>query len=137
MYDWIFAAVFLILLGVVICTWGIYRIGKQYMYQLKDEKLKHELKNSLDKILTTNKIKDIESIAYEGSNIVATSDPAYFDISIRIKGHLEEKETVIKLGELKLSQSLLYKINQDKEKHGYKEIETIITDALDNYYEGC
>ncbi len=73
------------------------------MYQLKDEKLKHELKNSLDKILTTNKIKDIESITYEGSNIVATSDPAYFDISIRIKGHLEEKETVIKLGELKLS----------------------------------
>ena len=36
------------------------------MYQLKDEKLKHELKNSLDKILTTNKIKDIESITYEG-----------------------------------------------------------------------
>lgn len=107
------------------------------MYQLKDEKLKHELKNSLDKILTTNKIKDIESIAYEGSNIVVTSDPAYFDISIRIKGHLKEKETVIKLGELKLSQSLLDKINQDKEKHGYKEIETIITDALDNYYEGC
>ena len=104
------------------------------MYQLKDEKLKHELKNSLDKILTTNKIKDIESITYEGSNIVATSDPAYFDISIRIKGHLEEKETVIKLGELKLSQSLLDKINQD---HGYKEIETMITDALDNYYEGC
>lgn len=97
------------------------------MYQLKDEKLKHELKNSLDKILTTNKIKDIESITYEGSNIVATSDPAYFDISIRIKGHLEEKETVIKLGELKLSQSLLDKINQDKEKHGYKEIETMIT----------
>lgn len=107
------------------------------MYQLKDEKLKHELKNSLDKILTTNKIKDIESITYEGSNIVATSDPAYFDISIRIKGHLEEKETVIKLGELKLSQSLLDKINQDKEKHGYKEIETMITDALDNYYERC
>ena len=58
----------------------------------EDEKLKHELKNSLDKILTINKIKDIESITYEGSNIVATSDPAYFDISIRIKGHLEEKK---------------------------------------------
>lgn len=28
-------------------------------------------------------------------------------------------------------------VNQDKEKHGYKEIETMITDALDNYYEGC
>ena len=122
MYDWIFAAVFLILLGVVILY-----VGNEMI----------QLKNSLDKILTTNKIKDIESIAYEGSNIVATSDPAYFDISIRIKGHLEEKETVIKLGELKLSQSLLDKINQDKEKHGYKEIETIITDALDNYYEGC
>lgn len=107
------------------------------MYQLKDEKLKHELKNSLDKILTTNKIKDIESITYEGSNIVATSDPTYFDISIRIKGHLEESETLILPKPLRLKNSLLDKINKDKENHGYKEIETMIVDALDNYYEGC
>ena len=106
------------------------------MYQFKDEKLKHELKQCLDKLLTTEKIKNIESVTYEGSNII-TSNPNYFDISIRIQGYLEEKEAVIKLGELKLSQSLLDKINQDKEKHGYKEIETMITDALDNYYEGC
>lgn len=106
------------------------------MYQLKDEKLKHELKNSLDKLLIGKKIKHIKSISYEGSNII-TTEPNYFDISIRIQGYFEEKETVIKLGELKLSQSLLDKINQDKEKHGYKEIKTMITDALDNYYEGC
>ena len=104
--------------------------------QFQDEKLKHELKNSLDKLLIGKKINHIKSISYEGSNII-TTEPNYFDISIRIQGYFEEKETVIKLGELKLSQSLLDKINQDKEKHGYKEIKTMITDALDNYYEGC
>ena len=44
---------------------------------------------------------------------------------------------MIRPKELRLNQSLLDKINQDKEKHGYKEIETMIVDALDNYYEGC
>ena len=106
------------------------------MYQFKDEKLKHGLKQCLDKLLITEKIKDIKSVTYDGSNVI-TSNPDYFDISIRIQGYLEEKEAVIKLGELKLSQSLLDKINQDKEKHGYKEIGTMITDALDNYYEVC
>lgn len=106
------------------------------MYQFKDEKLKFEIKNNLNKMLTNNKVKDIESITYEGSNII-TNDPTFFDISIRIKGHWEEKETVIRPKELRLNQSLLDKINQDKEKHGYKEIETMIVDALDNYYEGC
>lgn len=105
-------------------------------YQFKDEKLKHEINNSLNKLSATDKVKDIESITYEGSNII-TSDPTFFDISIRIKGHWEEKDTVIRPKELRLNQSLLDKINQDKEKHGYKEIETMIVDALDNYYEGC
>lgn len=105
-------------------------------YQFKDEKLKHEIKNSLNKLSATDKVKDIESITYEGSNII-TSDPTFFDISIRITGHWEEKDIVIKPKELRLNQSLLDKINQDKEKHGYKEIETMIVDALDNYYEGC
>lgn len=106
------------------------------MYQFKDEKLKFEIKNNLNKMLANNKVKDIESITYEGSNII-TSDPIFFDISIRITGHWEEKDTVIRPKELRLNQSLLDKINQDKEKHGYKEIETMIVDALDNYYEGC
>ena len=106
------------------------------MYQFKDEKLKFEIKNNLNKMLANNKVKDIESITYEGSNII-TSDPTFFDISIRITDHWEEKETVIRPKELRLNQSLLDKINQDKEKHGYKEIETMIVDALDNYYEGC
>lgn len=106
------------------------------MYQFKDEKLKFEIKNNLNKMLTNNKVKDIESITYEGSNII-TSDPTFFDISIRVTGHWEEKDIVIRPKELRLNQSLLEKINQDKEKHGYKEIETMIVDALDNYYEGC
>lgn len=105
-------------------------------YQFKDEKLKHEIKNSLNKFSAIDKVKNIESITYEGSNII-TSDPTFFDISIRIKGHWEERDTVIKPKELRLKQSLLDKINQDKENHGYKEIETMIVDALDNYYEGC
>ncbi|MCT3382241.1 hypothetical protein EFP51_02640 [Lactobacillus johnsonii] len=112
------------------------------MYQFKDEKLKFEIKNNLNKMLTNNKmlannkVKDIESITYEGSNIVSDK-PAYFDISIRIKGYFEENETIILPKPLRLKESLLDKINEDKEKHGYKEIETMIVDALDNYYEGC
>ena len=105
-------------------------------FKFTDDKLKHEMKNSLNKLWATDKVKDIESITYEGSNII-TSDPTFFDISIRITGHWEEKDTVIRPKELRLNQSLLDKINQDKEKHGYKEIETMIVDALDNYYEGC
>lgn len=91
------------------------------MYQFKDEKLKFEIKNNLNKMLT---------------NIVSDK-PAYFDISIRIKGYFEENETIILPKPLRLKESLLDKINEDKEKHGYKEIETMIVDALDNYYEGC
>lgn len=105
-------------------------------FKFTDEKLKHEMKNSLNKLWATDKVKNIESITYEGSNII-TSDPTFFDISIRITGHWEEKDIVIRPKELRLNQSLLEKINQDKEKHGYKEIETMIVDTLDNYYEGC
>ena len=105
-------------------------------FKFTDEKLKHEMKNSLNKLWATDKVKNIESITYERSNII-TSDPTFFDISIRITGHWEEKDIVIRPKELRLNQSLLEKINQDKEKHGYKEIETMIVDALDNYYEGC
>lgn len=105
-------------------------------FKFTDEKLKHEMKNSLNKLWATEKVKDVESITYAGSNII-TSDPTFFDISIRITGHWEEKDIVIRPKELRLNQSLLDKINQDKEKHGYKEIETMIVDALDNYYEGC
>ena len=103
-------------------------------YQFKDEKLKHEIKNSLNKLSATDKVKDIESITYEGSNII-TNDPTFFDISIRITGHWEEKDTVIRPKELRLNQSLLDKINQDKEKHGYKEFETMITDILEKHYD--
>lgn len=105
-------------------------------FKFTDEKLKHEMKNSLNKLWATDKVKNIESITYEGSNII-TSDPTFFDISIRITGHWEEKDIVIRPKELRLNQSLLEKINQDKENHGYKEIETMIVDALDDYYEGC
>nr|DAQ70449.1 MAG TPA: hypothetical protein [Caudoviricetes sp.] len=38
---------------------------------------------------------------------------------------------------MRLNNSLLDKIIKDKENHGYKEIETMIVDALDNYYEVC
>ena len=103
-------------------------------YQFKDEKLKHEIKNSLNKLSATDKVKDIESITYEGSNII-TSDPTFFDISIRITGHWEEKDIVIRPKELRLNQSLLDKINQDKEKHGYKEFETMITDIMEKHYD--
>ena len=34
-------------------------------YQFKDEKLKHEIKNSLNKLSATDKVKDIESITLE------------------------------------------------------------------------
>ena len=84
-------------------------------FKFTDEKLKHEMKNSLNKLWATDKVKNIESITYEGSNII-TSDPTFFDISIRITGHWEEKDIVIRPKELRLNQSLLEKINQDKEK---------------------
>lgn len=79
-------------------------------FKFTDDKLKHEMKNSLNKLWATDKVKNIESITYEGSNII-TSDPTFFDISIRVTGHWEEKDIVIRPKELRLNQSLLEKIN--------------------------
>ena len=39
-------------------------------FQFTDEKLKHEMKNSLNKLWATDKVKDIESITYEGSKFI-------------------------------------------------------------------
>ena len=39
-------------------------------FKFTDDKLKHEMKNSLNKLWAADKVKDIESITYEGSNIL-------------------------------------------------------------------
>lgn len=101
--------------------------------ELANEKFKYELKNSLNRVFE-HQVQSIDSITFLEANFNSNN---YFDLKIRVCGQYEDPEVSIKTNELRLSKSLLDKINEDKKKHGYKEIETMIVDALDNYYEGC
>lgn len=104
------------------------------MYALRklsnEEKLKHELK------------KTIES-EYSGLDIsinnlslgVKGFYPGKTVFNLEIDTHLSERVDVINLTNMPIKQSTVKQLKKDQQKHGYKQLTTMIADILEKHYE--
>lgn len=96
----------------------------------KEEKLKHELKNTLQK-------------TYPGLDFVINGlqlEPDSFHhgdaiFYLAIDTHLSDRVDVINLTNLTIKRSTIDKLEEDQKKHGFKSIETMIADVLEKHYE--
>lgn len=98
---------------------------------IDDEKLKHELKRVLEEMYPTELIDVTKLTLYLG-------DPRtdnVLDFNLQINARYYERITTIPLTHLTIRKSLMNKIKEDQEKHGYKEFETMITDILEKHYD--
>ena len=96
-----------------------------------DEKLKHELKRALEEMYPTESI-DVENLT------LSLGDPQMdnvIEFNLRFHGRYYERITTIPLTHLTIRKSLINKIKEDQEKHGFKSIETMIADVLEKHYD--
>ena len=98
---------------------------------ITDKKLKHELKRVLEEAYPTESI-DVENLT------LSLGDPRMdnvIEFNLRFYGRYYERITTIPLTHLTMRKSLINKIKEDQKKHGYKELETMITDILEKHYD--
>lgn len=96
----------------------------------KEEKLKYELKNTLQK-------------TYPGLDFVISGLQLEFDsfhhgdaiFYLGIDTHLSERVDVINLTNMPIKQSTVKQLKKDQQKHGYKELTTMVADVLEKHYE--
>ncbi|MDK7952085.1 hypothetical protein [Lactobacillus paragasseri] len=99
----------------------------------KEEKLKHELRTTLEK-------------AYPGLDFSIselTLDFKRFDgyhpdcaiFNLKINTQCSETVDVINLTNVPIKQSTVKQLKKDQQKHGYKELTTMVADVLEKHYE--
>lgn len=96
----------------------------------KEEKLKHELRNTLEK-------------AYPGLDFSINGlklklkgfYPNSTTYSLEIDAHLSERVDVINLTNMPIKHSTIKQLEWDRKKHGYKELTTMVADVLEKHYE--
>lgn len=96
----------------------------------KEEKLKHELKNTLEKIYP-----DLDFLI-NGLQLEPDSfhhGDAIFYLAIDI--HLSARVDVINLTNMPIKQSTVKQLKEDQQKHGYKELTTMVANVLEKHYE--
>ena len=105
------------------------------MYTLRklsnEEKLKHELKRALEEMYPTESI-DVENLT------LSLGEPRtdnVLEFNLRFYARYYERITTIPLTHLTIRKSLINKIKEDQEKHGFKEFETMIADVLEKHYD--
>lgn len=96
----------------------------------KEEKLKHELRNTLEKAypgldFSINGLKLGVKGFYPNSTIYS------LEIDTRIAEHID----VINLTNMPIKQSTVKQLKKDQQKHGYKQLTTMIADILEKHYE--
>lgn len=96
----------------------------------KEEKLKHELRNTLEKAypgldFSINGLKLKLKCFYPNSTIYS------LEIDTRIAEHID----VINLTNMPIKTSTIKQLKKDQQKHGYKELTTMVADVLEKHYE--
>lgn len=96
----------------------------------KEEKLKHELKNTLQKAYP-----DLDFVI---NGLQLEPDSFHYGDAIfylTIDTHLSERVDVINLTNMPIKQSTVKQLKKDQQKHGYKELTTMVADVLEKHYE--
>lgn len=98
---------------------------------IDDEKLKHELQRVLEETFQSD-VFNIENLIL---TVIGFSTKSDLTFNLKIETHKTERFNTISLKNLTISESLIDKIKKDQEKHGYKELETMIANVLEKHYD--
>lgn len=96
----------------------------------KEEKLKHELRTTLEKV-------------YPGLDFVINGlqlEPDFFYsdrtvFNLEIDANITESVDIINLTNMPIKRSTIKQLKEDQQKHGYKELTTMVADVLEKHYE--
>ena len=82
----------------------------------------------------------IKNFKADGSDVVITlvADSFHYGDAIlylAIDTHLSERVDVINLTNMPIKQSTVKQLKKDQQKHGYKELTTMVADVLEKHYE--
>lgn len=96
----------------------------------KEEKLKHELRTTLEKV-------------YPGLDFVINGlqlEPDFFYsdrtvFNLEIYANITESVDIINLTNMPIKRSTIKQLKEDQQKHGYKELTTMVADVLEKHYE--
>ena len=72
------------------------------------------------------------------SFLLLTSSSSLWSFSVfnlEIDAHLSERVDVINLTNMPIKQSTVKQLKEDQQKHGYKELTTMVADVLEKHYE--
>ncbi|CAM3386120.1 hypothetical protein LAPA6218_04635 [Lactobacillus paragasseri] len=98
----------------------------------KEEKLKHELKNTLEKIYPDLDFL-INGLQLDPDSFHHGNGDAIF--YLEIDTHLSVRVDVINLTNMPIKTSTVKQLKEDQKKHGYKELTTMVADVLEKHYE--
>lgn len=95
-----------------------------------EEKLKHELKKTIE-----NEYSGLDISINNLSLGVKGFYPGRTVFNLEIDTHLSERVDVINLTNMPIKQSTIKQLREDQQKHGYKELTTMVADVLEKHYE--
>lgn len=104
------------------------------MYALRklsnEEKLKHELKKTIE-----NEYSGLDISINNLSLGVKGFYPGRTVFNLEIDTHLSERVDIINLTNMPIKRSTIKQLKEDQQKHGYKELTTMVADVLEKHYE--
>lgn len=104
------------------------------MYALRklsnEEKLKHELKKTIE-----NEYSGLDISIKNLSLGVKGFYPGRTVFNLEIDTHLSDRVDIINLTNMPIKQSTVKQLKKDQQKHGYKELTTMVADVLEKHYE--
>ena len=104
------------------------------MYALRklsnEEKLKRELKKTIE-----NEYSGLDISINNLSLGIKGFYPGRTVFNLEIDTHFSERVDVINLTNMPIKQSTVKQLKKDQQKHGYKELTTMIADVLEKHYD--
>ena len=104
------------------------------MYALRklsnEEKLKYELKKTIE-----NEYSGLDISINNLSLGVKGFYPGRTVFNLEIDANITEPIDIINLTNMPIKQSTVKQLEEDQQKHGYKELTTMVADVLEKHYE--
>lgn len=97
----------------------------------KEEKLKYELKNFLEK-----RYSDVTPISIENLTLESgTNHGDCFSFNLKIDARFSDYLDFLNLSNMIIKHSTIKQLKKEQKKQGYKDLMTLIADILEKHYE--
>ena len=97
----------------------------------KEEKLKYELKNFLEKRYSDATPISIENLTLESG----TNHGDCFSFNLKIDARFSDYLDFLNLSNMIIKHSTIKQLKKEQKKQGYKDLMTLIADILEKHYE--